>query len=85
MRPSVPTILRVFRFFFYSREPGEPPHVHIADGSKAAKYWLDPVELAGYDGFRGHELSQLRALVIEHRDTLRRSWDEYHGRQAGPR
>jgi hypothetical protein len=83
----VPTIFRVFglRFFFYNRESGEPPHVHSSDGSKAAQYWSNPVKLAGYEGFRGHELNRLRVLVIEHHDTLRRSWDEYHGRQAGPR
>jgi hypothetical protein len=73
-RLTVPTILRVldFRFFFYSLEPGEPPHVHVAHGSKAAKYWLDPVELAHSDGFRAHELNRLRGLVIEPRDLFRR-------------
>jgi len=76
----MPTILRLlgFRLFFYSLEPGEPPHVHVAHGSKAAKYWLDPVELARSDGFRAHELNRVRALVIEHRDTFRRQWDEHH-------
>ena len=76
----MPTILRVlgFRFFFYSLESGEPPHVHVAHGSKAAKYWLDPVELANSDGFRAHELNRVRQLVIEHRDAFRRQWDEHH-------
>jgi hypothetical protein len=62
---DVPTILRVlgFRFFFYSLEPGEPPHVHVASGGKSAKYWLDPVELANSEGFRAHELSRVRDLV----------------------
>jgi hypothetical protein len=76
----MPTLLRTFgfRFFFYSLEPGEPPHVHVAHGSKAAKYWLDPVELANSDGFRAHELTRVRGLVIEHHDTFRRQWDEHH-------
>jgi hypothetical protein len=76
----LPTILRVqgFRFFFYSREPGEPPHVHVAHAGRSAKYWLDPVELADSEGFRAHELNRVRDLVIEHRDALRRTWDEYH-------
>jgi len=28
---TMPTILRVdgFRVYFYSHEPGEPPHVHV--------------------------------------------------------
>jgi Domain of unknown function (DUF4160) len=76
----VAAILHVlgFGFFFYSLEPGEPPHVHVAHGSKAAKYWLEPVELANSEGFRAHELTRLRELVIEHRDVFRRKWDEYH-------
>lgn len=37
----MPTVLRIlgFRFFFYSLENGEPPHVHVAHGDKVAKYW----------------------------------------------
>ena len=76
----MPTILRVlgFRFFFYSLETGEPPHVHVAHGGKSAKYWLDPIELAKSEGFRAHELNRVRALVIEHCDAFRRKWDEHH-------
>lgn len=77
----MPTILRVdaFRFFFYSSEPGEPPHVHVAHGGRTAKYWLDPVEVARSEGFRAHELGKLRELVLEHRDALREAWDKQHG------
>jgi Domain of unknown function (DUF4160) len=76
----MPTILRVlgFRFLFYSLESGEPPHVHVTHGSKAAKHWLDPVEVANSDGFRAHELSRVRQLVTEHHDAFRRQWDEHH-------
>ncbi|HET6238742.1 MAG TPA: DUF4160 domain-containing protein [Acetobacteraceae bacterium] len=44
----MPTVLRVdgFRFYFYSLEGNEPPHVHIEYGDSLAKYWLVPVELA---------------------------------------
>lgn len=45
----VPTLL-VFgglRFFFFSNEGMEPPHVHVEAGDGAAKFWLEPaVELA---------------------------------------
>ena len=85
----MPTVLRIegFRFFFYSAEPGEPPHVHVAHSGKVAKYWLDPVELASSEGFRDHELGRVRSLVVEHRDVLRRAWDERHGDPdaTGPR
>lgn len=80
----MPTALRIlgYRFFFYSLETGEPPHVHVEQAEKVAKYWLEPVELAGSDGFRAHELNRLRLLVIEHRTTLREAWYGHFGRQG---
>lgn len=82
----MPTIRRIqgFRFFFYGLENNEPPHVHVTHGDKAAKYWLDPVELASSDGFRAHELSKVRTLVSEHRAEFQGRWHEHLGTQAGP-
>jgi len=78
----MPTVLRLdgFRFFFYSLDRGEPPHVHVAQGSKAAKYWLDPVELASSEGFRAHELNRLRVLVQQHAANFHRQWNEHFSR-----
>lgn len=77
----MPTVLRVggHRFFFYSMEGNEPPHIHVEAGENVAKYWLDPVVLAMNDGFRSHELSKLRMMVIEHRNTFREAWDAHFG------
>lgn len=82
----MPTILRSagFRFFFYSMEQGEPPHIHVEHGDKQAKYWLDPVELASSEGFRSHELNRVRLLVVEYRVAFRRRWDEHFGGPGGP-
>ena len=82
----MPTVLRAegYRFFFYSLENGEPPHVHVTYGSKTAKYWLTLVELASSDGFRAHELNRLRDMVLEHRAEFLERWNE-HFRQPGPR
>jgi hypothetical protein len=72
----MPTVLNAsgFRFFFYSLEGAEPPHVHAERGDSVAKFWLDPVQLAGSRGFRSHELSRIRALVIEHRMAFLEAW-----------
>lgn len=70
-----------FRFFFFSREDQEPPHIHVEHGDKVAKYWLSPVELASSVGFRAHELTKLRALVIENRILFLEKWHEHLGRQ----
>lgn len=77
----MPTVLRIggYRFFFYSMEGNEPPHIHIEAGENVAKYWLDPVTLAMNDGFRSHELTRLRMMVIEYRNTFREAWDAHFG------
>ena len=40
----MPVVLRVgpYRFYFYSHEPKEPPHVHVDREDRSAKFWLDP-------------------------------------------
>ncbi|GLC24624.1 DUF4160 domain-containing protein [Roseisolibacter agri] len=75
----MPTVLRVgpYRFFFYAGDRPEPPHVHVERDADQAKFWLDPVRLETSGGFRGPELARIAALVAEHRDHLRRAWDEY--------
>lgn len=74
-----PTVLREggFRFFFYSREASEPPHVHVEKGGATAKCWLDPVEIARIQGFNPNERRRILALVGDHRDPLLESWDEF--------
>lgn len=36
----MPTILRIdgFRFYFYSHEPNEPPHVHIDNARRPVRW-----------------------------------------------
>ena len=74
-----PTVLRVerYRFFFFSNEGYEPPHVHVQDGEKLAKLWLEPVLLAASTGFAPHELTRVQALAAEHRDMLLEAWNEF--------
>jgi Domain of unknown function (DUF4160) len=75
----MPTVLRVdrYRFFFYSRENSEPPHIHVELADKLAKYWLEPVELASSRRFRAHELPDVRELVVKHRDKFLEAWHEH--------
>lgn len=72
----MPTILQISgnRFFFYSREGTEPPHIHVEHGDAVAKFWLSPVRLAESHGFRSHELKRLRLMVIEHRQSFLEAW-----------
>lgn len=81
----VPTILRVggYRFFFWSRENREPPHIHVEQAERFAKFWLTPVTLADARGFRSNELGELRRLVEEHHALFEEKWHE-HFRSQGP-
>jgi hypothetical protein len=60
----VPTILRIgpYRFYFYSHEPNEPPHIHIDRDASSAKFWLESVSLASNIGFSAKELRRFRKI-----------------------
>jgi len=77
----MPTVLRVgrYRFYFFSNERQEPPHIHIKAGNGQAKFWLHSVELASNYGFRAHELNEIRRIVEQHRLKLTEAWDEHFG------
>lgn len=77
----MPTVLRIsgFRFYFYSHEPNEPPHVHVDRGEATIKVWLEPVEVAKSRGFRAHEIGGIVALVEANRTLLLEAWHEYFG------
>ncbi len=80
----MPTVLRVkgYRFFFFSREGGEPPHIHVAHAENYAKFWLNPVSLVWNMGFRSHELTELRRLVEHNRKMFEEKWHEHLERQS---
>ncbi len=75
----MPTILKIrgYRFFFFSLEGNEPPHIHIEKEDSVAKFWLKPVALASSYGFRSHELRIIRELTEEHRTLFLEKWNEY--------
>jgi Domain of unknown function (DUF4160) len=77
----VPTVLRGegYRFFFFSNEGNEPPHIHLERGDGYAKFWLDPVVLAEAKDLKNSELRRGKLLVIEHRFDFLERWREYFG------
>lgn len=74
----MPTILRKgpYRFYFYSNEKGEPPHIHVQRERFLAKFWLQPVVLASLKGFNSHELRAIRRIVEQHKDEFLEAWNE---------
>ena len=76
-----PTILQSgpYRFFFFSSDRSEPPHVHVMRDRKLAKFWLGPVRLATCVGFGKRETERVSRLVGEHEAEIRKAWHEYFG------
>jgi hypothetical protein len=76
---AMPTVLTVgpYRFFFYSGDGSEPAHIHVERENKSAKYWLEPVRYQSSHGFPRHEIPRIERLVVEHREPLLRSWNDY--------
>jgi hypothetical protein len=79
----MPTVLRIrgYRFFFFSREGNEPPHIHIEQAERNAKFWLNPVTLAESSGFRSYEITELSHLVETHKREIEEKWYEHFGDQ----
>ncbi len=80
----MPTVLRSgpYRFYFYSHEPNEPPHVHVDRDDDSAKFWLEPISLARNLGFRGHELRTIEGLIRHNQQELLEAWNGWFGNQA---
>jgi len=78
---DVPTVLREgpYRIYFYGHEPGEPPHVHVDQDQRSAKFWLDSVRLARNFGFPAHELRHICSIIEDNRSTLLEAWHGYFG------
>jgi hypothetical protein len=78
----MPTVLRVrgYRFFFWSNEGFEPPHIHVESGENYAKFWLEPVELAASAGYNSSEVVRLRQLVEANRGIFMEKWRDHFGR-----
>lgn len=75
----MPTVLRVgpYRFFFYSADRDEPPHVHVERDNNIAKFWLDPVILESSGGFSRKEIHQIESITQEYQSLLLGRWNEY--------
>jgi hypothetical protein len=83
MLVAMPTVLRTqgYRFFFFSLESREPPHVHVERAEQYAKVWLESLTIAQSKGFRSGELSEIIRIVRENRLSFLEQWDEHFKRQ----
>lgn len=77
----MPTVARIgaYRFFFYSNEGTEPPHIHVQRERCLAKFWLQQVGLAWVTGFRAVEMRKIERLVVSRQQEFLEAWHEYFG------
>jgi hypothetical protein len=75
----MPTVLKLgpHRFFFFSREGQEPPHIHVETAENAAKFWLTPVSLAWAVGYNAREIRAVRELVEQNATRFLEKWYEH--------
>jgi len=71
-----------YRFFFYSADGVEPPHIHVERDDFAAKFWLRLVRLESSYGFNRREIARIEALVTENVGALLKAWNEYFGESS---
>ncbi len=78
----MPTLLLIegYRFYFFSLEGQEPPHVHVRRGGGKAKLWLSPIQLAFARGFTATETRRVHELTNEHAEYFLQRWREYFDR-----
>jgi len=78
----MPTVLRVgpYRFFWYSADRNEPPHVHVERDEKTAKIWIESLVVARNNGFSSRELMKVAAIVAEHQQEWLARWRREFGR-----
>ena len=77
----MPTILRRngFRFFFYSSEGQEPPHIHAIGRGGEAKLWLNPIEIAGIYNLGFKDQREILKITEENVNLFLEKWSEWHG------
>ncbi len=83
--PKVLLDFRGYVFYFYSKEDGEPIHVHVSKGRQSescAKFWIkrDSVELAHNNGrIPKKDLKFIYEYICSNREEIVFAWYQYFG------
>jgi len=79
----MPVVLRVrgYRFWFYSADLDEPPHVHVGKEGKEAKFWMNPIAMAKAGRFREQQLSEITRILVEFQDDILEAWERERRRR----
>lgn len=77
----MPTLLRWkgYRFFFYSADGWEPPHIHVVKDHREAKIWLRDLSVAVNLGFSARDLYEIIGATRENKDAFMEARNDYFG------
>ena len=53
----------------------------MEQAERYAKFWLNPVSLAGSRGFRSGELSEIQRIVLDNRESFEEKYREHLSNQ----
>lgn len=75
----MPLLLRAkgYRFYFFSQEIGEPPHVHVDKDGKSAKFWIESTTVVRNVHFVPFELREIARIISTNRLEFLRRWNEH--------
>ena len=74
-----PTFLneKGYRFFTWSKEE-ERKHIHVVQGDKHCKYWLEPtIEIVENYGFKKFELNEIYNIILKNETEFKNKWDKH--------
>jgi hypothetical protein len=76
----MPTVFRQdgFRFFFYSHEGSEPPHIHVIGKGGEAKIWLRPVMISKTYNLSLRDHKRILEIVRINVKLFLEKYEEWH-------
>ena len=77
--PTIKGIAGPYRFFFYSSDCDEPPHVHVERERAKAKIWLESLIVMPSRVFSKRDLNRIRMIIFEHRMKILEAWHGHCG------
>lgn len=77
----MPTVLNKdgFRFFFYSREGNEPPHIHIIGKGGEMKIWLSNLGIAKVYNLSPKEQRIVLEITATNVELFKKEWGNFYG------
>ena len=63
-------------FSFFMFDLNEPLHVHVRNGRKQAKFWVDALTVAWVRGYHTHELTEIERIIRNNEELIRAVWQQ---------